>query len=406
MPLLEELGPTQEQPASGSAAQPRRSLARHLSEVQLLLDQAPSFLALTQGPSHIVAITNDAYLNLVGRRREDVVGRPIVETIPELREQGLEQLLDAVIATRKQRTGAAVRVQLKDQATLDITERRVDFTLQPIFDSTNETVGIFIQGLDVTDRELAIDALQRADRNKDDFLATLAHEMLSPLSASRVGLDLLKATITPASPDTARALALLQRQYSFLAALVEDLLDVSRIRLGKLLLSIEDVVLEDAVRAAIETCQHRLDASSHVLRVVMPPSVVKVRADPRRLVQVLTNLLINSAKFTPPGGSISIEVQQMSDAVEIVVSDTGKGMAAEDAERAFELFHQNSDADRASGGLGIGLALVRQLVELQGGAVRARSPGVSQGTYITVRFPRPAGTLLAHSEQVAGPVTH
>ncbi|MFL6694064.1 MAG: sensor histidine kinase, partial [Ramlibacter sp.] len=143
-----------------------------------------------------------------------------------------------------------------------------------------------------------------------------------------------------------------------------------------------------------------------VLRVVMPPSVVKVRADPRRLVQVLTNLLINSAKFTPPGGSISIEVQQMSDAVEIVVSDTGKGMAAEDAERAFELFHQNSDGDRASGGLGIGLALVRQLVELQGGAVRARSPGVSQGTYITVRFPRPTGTLLAHSGQVAGPVTH
>jgi len=387
MPLQNELGQPPLQPAGSVTGQPRRSLARHLSEVQLLLDQAPSFLALTQGPSHIVAITNDAYLSLVGRRREDVVGKPIVQAIPELEEQGLGQLLDVVLETREQRTGAAVRVELKDQSTGAIIERRVDFILQPIFDSTSETVGIFIQGLDVTDRELAIEALQKADRNKDDFLAMLAHEMLSPLSASQVGLDLLKAATRPAGPDAVRALALLQRQYSFLAALVEDLLDVSRIRLGKLLLSTEDVVLQDAVSAAIETCEHRLAASSHVLRVAMPPSIVKVRADPRRLIQVLTNLLINSAKFTPPGGSISIEVQQLPDAVEIIVSDTGKGMTAQEAERAFELFHQNSDLDRMSGGLGIGLALVRQLVELQGGAVCARSPGPSQGTAITVRFP-------------------
>ena len=387
MPLQDELDPQPLQAAGTPTAQPRRSLARHLSEVQLLLDQAPSFLALTQGPSHIVAITNDAYLSLVGRRREDVVGRPIVEAIPELKEQGLGQLLDAVIDNRKQRTGAAVRVQFKDPATGDMAERRVDFILQPIFDSTNETVGIFIQGLDVTDRELAIEALQQADRNKDDFLATLAHEMLSPLSASQVGLDLLKAMVTPAGPETVRALALLQRQYAFLAALVEDLLDVSRIRLGKLALDMQEVVLQDAVSAAVETCEHRLEASSHVLCVVLPPSVVKVRADPRRLVQVLTNLLVNSGKFTPRGGSISIEVQQVPDAVEIIVSDTGKGMTAEEAEHAFELFRQNSDLDRVSGGLGIGLALVRQLVELQGGTVRACSPGVSRGTVVTVRFP-------------------
>jgi PAS domain S-box-containing protein len=368
-------------------ARPRRSLARHLAELQLLLDQAPSFLALTQGPSHVLAITNSAYLSLVGRRREEVIGRPIVEAIPELKQQGLGQLFDDVLQTRVQRTGAAVRVNLQDLATGQASERRVDFILQPIFDATNETVGIFMQGLDVTDRELAMAGLRTADRNKDNFLATLAHEMLNPLSASKVALELLRATLTTAGPDTARALALLQRQYAFLAGLVEDLLDVSRIRLGKVSLDLQDVVVQDAVGAAVEICQHRAEASSLDLRVVMPPSPVTVRADPRRLVQVLTNVLTNAAKFTPAGGAILIEVQPAPGLVEIIVSDTGRGMTADQIERAFDLFHQNSDADRMTGGLGIGLALVRQLVELQGGSVHARSPGVSQGTAITVRFP-------------------
>jgi PAS domain S-box-containing protein len=387
MPLHDEIGqPSVHQSEGGPGARPRRSLARHLSELQLLLDQAPSFLALTQGPLHVLAITNAAYLSLVGRRREDVIGRPIVEAIPELKQQGLEQLFDEVLQKGVQRTGAAVRVQLLDLATGQASERRVDFILQPIFDATNETVGIFMQGLDVTDRELAMDALTKADRNKDNFLATLAHEMLNPLSASKAGLELLSATLTTAGPDTVRALALLQRQYAFLAALVEDLLDVSRIRLGKVSLALQDVVVQDAVGAAVDLCQHRVEASSLDLRVSMPPSPVTVRADPRRLVQVLTNLLTNAAKFTPAGGAISIEVQPLTDLVEIVITDTGKGMAADQVERAFDLFHQNSDADRAAGGLGIGLALVRQLVELQGGSVHARSPGMLQGTAITVRF--------------------
>lgn len=366
---------------------PRRSLARHLSELQLLLDQAPSFLALTQGSNHVVAITNDAFLNLLGRRREDLVGSSIVDAVPELKDQGLGELLDAVLQKRAQRTGTAVKIELRDPATGAVAERRVDFILQPIFDATNETVGICIQGLDVTDRELAMEALRQADRNKDDFLATLAHEMLNPLSASRVGLKLLGATLTDAGPQTTRALGVLQRQYSFLAALVEDLLDVSRIRLGKVSLRIEDVALQDAVSTAIETCQHRLDANSHELRVAMPQAVVSVRADRHRLVQVLTNLLINSAKFTPPGGTVLVEVKRMPEAAEIMVTDNGVGMTPEQAERAFELFRQHSDPAARGNGLGIGLALVRQLVELQGGTVRAQSPGPSQGTSITVRFP-------------------
>ncbi|MBK0394896.1 PAS domain-containing sensor histidine kinase [Ramlibacter algicola] len=367
---------------------PRRSLARHLSELQLLLDQAPSFLALTQGREHVVAITNAAYLNLVGRPREDLVGKRIVEAVPELKEQGIEQLLDAVLDSGLQRTGAAVKIQFCDASTGAITERRVDFILQPIFDATSQTVGIFMQGLDVTDRELALEALRQADRNKDDFLAVLAHEMLNPLSASRVALQLLASTLTEAGPHTTRVLGLLQRQYEFLAALVEDLLDVSRIKLGKVSLTIEDVVLQEVVNTAIETARHRLDSGSHDLKVVAPPHAVTVRADRHRLVQVLTNLLINAAKFTPPRGTVSIELVQGSDEAQITVTDNGAGMTAEQAARAFDLFQQYSGQPAKGGGLGIGLALVRQLVELQGGAVRAHSPGPSQGTSITVSFPR------------------
>lgn len=368
--------------------QPRRSLARHLSELQLLLDQAPSFLALTQGPRHVLAIVNHAYLQLVGRDRASVVGKPIVEAIPELEVQGLGSLLDDVLASGEQRTGSAVKVWLPGAAQAALTERRVDFIFQPIFDATNQTVGIFIQGLDVTDRELALQALQQADRNKDDFLAKLAHEMLNPLSASKVALELLENRLGPGASDAARVLALLRRQQSALLALVEDLLDVSRIKLGKLTLAIETVDVGAVVSAAVETCQHRIDARAHDLRLALPIEPVSVRADPRRLVQVITNVLVNATKFTAPSGWISVQIKDTEDFAEISIADSGKGMTVEEAQHAFDLFHQNSEEDRARGGLGIGLALVRQLVELQGGTVWAESPGPLLGSSITIRLPK------------------
>lgn len=372
----------------GSGAQPRRSLARHLSELQVLLDQAPSFLALTQGPEHVLAIVNQAYLELVGRARDDVVGKPILEAIPELKRQGLGSLLEEVIESRQQRTGSAVRVMLPGAPGAAVQERRVDFILQPIFDATNQTVGIFIQGLDVTDRELAVEALRQADRNKDDFLAKLAHEMLNPLAASRVALELLGRKLASSPADIDHVLAVLRRQQAALSALVEDLLDVSRIKLGKLTLSIEPVDLHDVVSAAVETCRHQIEAKSHELRLVLSSRPLSVMADRRRLVQVVTNLLVNAAKFTGPSGVITVRFGELPDAADITVADSGKGMSAQEMQQAFELFHQNTEEDKRLGGMGIGLGLVRQLVELQGGVVWAESPGASQGTSITVRLPR------------------
>lgn len=379
---------TRPEPAASPAVQPRRSLARHLSELQLLLDQAPSFLALTQGPQHVLAIVNRAFLQLVGRDRESVLGRPILEAIPELGRQGLGPLLEEVIASRQQRTGSAVKVMLPGTSGAAVQQRRVDFVLQPIFDATNQTVGVFVQGLDVTDRELAAQALRQADRNKDDFLAKLAHEMLNPLSASKAALELLAMKIGSEAPDVHRVLAVVRRQQAALSALVEDLLDVSRIKLGKLTLTFETVDLHDVVSAAVETCGHLLEAKAHELRVAASAAPLFVTADRRRLVQVITNLLVNATKFTGRSGVIAVRFGELEDAAEVTISDSGKGMTAQEVQDAFELFHQNSAADQQLGGMGIGLALVRQLVELQGGVVWAESPGPSQGTSITVRLPK------------------
>jgi signal transduction histidine kinase len=379
--------PEQNSETAVRAASTRRSLARHLSELQILLDQAPSFLALTQGEQHVVAIVNQAYLQLVGRDRDAVIGKPLLEAVPELHVQGLGPLLEEVLAKQARRTGSGVRVLLPGPPESPVIERRVDFILQPIFDATNHTVGIFIQGLDVTERELAVQALQQADRNKDDFLAKLAHEMLNPLSASRSALDVLDALLGSRHSPQREALGVLQRQHSALSALVEDLLDVSRIKLGKLALAMEAVTLQDVVTAAVETCQHRFDAKAHALRLELPATPVKVVADKGRLVQVVVNLLANAAKFTAKSGEVSVTVRQVGDAAQIVIADNGKGMTAQEAQHVFELYHQNPDEDRKMGGLGIGLALVRDLVELQGGRVWADSEGPSLGTTITVQMP-------------------
>jgi len=219
--------------------------------------------------------------------------------------------------------------------------------------------------------------------------------MLNPLSASGVALQAMTKLIERTEDRAAivRLLGILHRQHASLAALVADLLDVSRIKLGKLPIFLEDVIVQEVVRSACETCQHIVEARSHALRVSMPEPELRVRADRRRLCQVMNNLLVNAAKYTPPGGEISVETRLAFDDVEVVVTDNGRGMTAGEAEHAFELHHQNAASDTLTGGLGIGLALVRQLMELQGGSVRAESPGLSAGTSVSIRLP-----LLAQRE--------
>jgi signal transduction histidine kinase len=254
------------------------------------------------------------------------------------------------------------------------------------------TGGVAVYFRDVTDRMQAFtdlkgatERLLDADRRKDEFLATLAHELRNPLAPIRNGLYLLRIA-DRASETAEQARAMLERQVRHLVRLVDDLLDVSRITRGKLEMRHEPVELAAIVGAAVETSQPAIDAGGHRLAVDLPPEVLTLNADPVRIAQVLANLLNNAAKYTPAGGDIRLGVRRDDDAAVISVRDSGVGIPQHMLERVFDMFTQ-VDAASAHGGLGIGLTLARRLVELHGGSIEARSAGAGEGSEFVVRLP-------------------
>jgi signal transduction histidine kinase len=232
---------------------------------------------------------------------------------------------------------------------------------------------------DVTSHKRAELALEQEARHKDEFLATLAHELRNPLAAMGTGVRLLRLPELPAE-SRERTHALLQRQMSHLCRLVDDLLDMSRISRGTISLLREPVDLAALVRTSLQ------GLGSPQLVATLPEEGMLVSGDSVRLAQVVTNLLDNARKFSPPGGRIEIRVEEIEGQAELRVRDCGRGIAPEDLERVFELFTQVEPGSSPSG-LGLGLALVRRLVELHGGQVWARSEGRGQGSEFVVRLP-------------------
>ncbi|WP_159397044.1 ATP-binding protein [Sorangium cellulosum] len=237
------------------------------------------------------------------------------------------------------------------------------------------------------ERRRRMEELAEAARRKDEFLATLAHELRNPLAPLRNGLELLRlGESDPAASERARAM--MERQVAHMVRLIDDLLDVSRITRGKLRLRRERVELAGVVQSAIEASRPLIDASRHELTVDVPPGPIHLDADPTRLAQVLSNLLTNAAKYTDPGGRIRLSVERQGGEVVLAVRDTGIGIAAEHLPGLFQMFSQITPAlERSQGGLGIGLSLVRGLVELHGGRVAASSDGPGKGSEFSVRLP-------------------
>ncbi|MDG3008026.1 PAS domain S-box protein [Paludisphaera mucosa] len=229
--------------------------------------------------------------------------------------------------------------------------------------------------------------LQEADRRKDEFLATLAHELRNPLSPVRNGVQILRL----GGPDGAareRTLAMMDRQIAHLVRLVDDLMDVSRVTSGKVVLRREPVDLRSVVESAVETSRQMIDAGGHGLEVRLAATPLTLDADRTRLVQVVANLLNNAAKYTPHGGRIELSAGRDGDWAVVRVADTGIGVPADMLPRIFDMFTQvGTSLDRAQGGLGIGLTLVRRLVEMHGGTVAAESAGPDRGAVFTVRLP-------------------
>ncbi|HVX12671.1 MAG TPA: ATP-binding protein [Pirellulales bacterium] len=227
---------------------------------------------------------------------------------------------------------------------------------------------------------------EAADRRKDEFLAILAHELRNPLAPISMGLDLLRQPGVEAT-NTKWVYEVMGRQVQHLTRLVDDLLDVSRITRGKIELRREPTDLQAVVARALEAGRGLVESKGHELTVELPDEPVRLTADPIRLSQVIANLLNNAAKFTPPGGKIRIRGRRLDDEAEISVRDTGIGIAPDMLSQVFELFTQAPPVQGGQGGLGIGLTLVKSLLELMGGSVEARSEGLNKGSEFVVRLP-------------------
>ena len=237
--------------------------------------------------------------------------------------------------------------------------------------------------------------LREVDRRKDEFLATLAHELRNPLGPIRTALALLCKLdpVVPAMQDNARRT--IARHTDHLVRLVDDLLDVSRISLGKISLQWESVSLASVIRSALETSSHSIEARGHAIDIDLPKEELWVCGDAVRLSQIVANLLLNAAKFTAPGGRIAISAARDGDNVRIRLSDNGIGIDAASIDSIFGLFAQSGHSpDRVQDGLGIGLSLVRTLVELHGGQVSVSSPGVGLGSTFEVHLPLDANVPL------------
>jgi signal transduction histidine kinase/CheY-like chemotaxis protein len=246
------------------------------------------------------------------------------------------------------------------------------------------------------------DELADADRRKDEFLAMLGHELRNPLAPIRNAVHLLRR-LAASDPNLRQPTDLIERQVQAMTRLVDDLLDVSRITRGKIQLRREPVDLAAAVTRGVETARPLIDAHGHVLTVTLPPEPIRLEADPTRLAQVIGNLLTNAAKYTEQGGHIGLTVERRPGEAAVRVRDDGVGIPAALLPQVFDLFAQGDRSPaRSEGGLGIGLTLVKNLVEMHGGRVEARSEGPGQGSEFVVRLPLPDEQAPNEGEAAAG----
>jgi signal transduction histidine kinase len=256
---------------------------------------------------------------------------------------------------------------------------------------------------EVAERARAEQALHEADRNKDEFLAMLAHELRNPLAPILNALQLMR--MKPSEPQSLWAQEVIQRQLASLTRLVDDLLDVSRITRGKITLTREPVELSTLITRAVETIEPLIRERDQQLLLQVPPEPLRVSGDPTRLTQALGNVLGNAAKYTDRGGRIELRCARQGTDVEIRVRDNGIGIPAELLPRIFDLFTQlDRRSGHSSSGLGIGLALVRRLVEMHGGTISAHSAGAGAGSEFTLRLPllADAGTCAAEPVDLPG----
>ena len=360
-----------------NAARDRDEARAHLAAIVESSDDA----IVSKSLEGIIQSWNRGAERLFGYRAAEVVGRSIALIIPEERLHEERQFLLRLRAGERIEHFETVR-RRKDGRMVDVS-----LTISPVRDLTGRIIGASKIARDISSRRRFEEAQREADRRKDEFLAMLAHELRKPLAPIRSSLDVLRLA-PPGSEAADKARTIIERQVKQLVRLVDDLLEVSRASRGKIDLAREALDLAGVVANAMETSRPAIEAARHKLSVTVPAEPLIVNGDPVRLGQVIANLLNNSAKYTDPGGKIAVSLRAEGREAVLEVRDNGIGIEADMLPIVFEMFTQlGRGMGRASGGLGIGLALAHKLVGLHGGRIEAASDGPGKGAVFTVRLP-------------------
>jgi nitrogen-specific signal transduction histidine kinase len=329
-----------------------------------MFQDAPGLIAIVREPAHVFEFANEAYIRLVGQR--DLIGKSVALALPEVAAQGFIDLLDSVYRSGEPYIGSGVPVKLTRSPDAPMEERFVSFIFQPIRDDRGRVSGIFIEGSDVTDHVTANTALrdaqrelELANRRKDEFLAMLAHELRNPLAPIAAAAELLRRGKFDES-RVRQTSAVIARQVAHMTAIVDDLLDVSRLTRGLVTMGDEVVELINVVEESVEQVQPLIRQKELFFSTQVAPGPIFVRGDRTRLVQVFSNILQNATKYTPERGHITLRLCRTGEQIEFGVVDDGAGIPAELLPEIFDLFTQaERTPDRAQGGLGLGWLLLK-----------------------------------------------
>jgi PAS domain S-box-containing protein len=382
----------------------RRDAEMQKQHLRSLFMQAPTPIVMLRGPEHIVELANPMTCTIWGRSEAEVLNRPLLEALPEVREQPFRALLDNVFSTGVPHVGKETPTRLDRRGDGTYEPAYFNFVCAPLRGLDGDIEGVLVIAFDVTDEVTARNemnqlrsAAEAANRTKDQFLAMLGHELRNPLAPILTALELMSLR---GDDSNQRERTVIDRQVRHLVRLVDDLLDVSRIARGKIELRQQTLELADIVAAAVEATSPLLEQRHHHLTIHVPRGLL-LRGDATRLTQIVNNVLSNAAKYTEPHGDIRVEARGDGPQVELRVKDSGIGISPEMMPYVFDMFTQERQAlDRSHGGLGLGLTIVRSLVELHHGTIHARSEGVGKGSEFVIRLP--AAPAIA-AEADAGP---
>jgi PAS domain S-box-containing protein len=366
---------------------------RAASEAQLrrVLDNLDSFVGVLDLDGTLLE-TNRLPLERARIARTQVIGRPYWSGPWWDYDPAVRARLQAAVARAAR--GESVRYDVAIQVA-DHERIAIDFRIAPLRDDAGTITHLVASGVDITERKRTEAALRAADRQKDEFLAILSHELRNPLAPMRSAAHIIKLR-APDDPVVMQARDVIERQLKQMVRLVDDLLEVARITQGRIELRPRRVAAADVVASAVEAARPGIEAARHTLDLVAADPTLAIEADAARLSQALLNVLQNAARYTPDGGQIALRTERRGDRVAISVRDDGIGIAADALPRIFGMFVQGDRASR--GGLGIGLALARRLVEMHRGTIAAHSDGPGLGSTFTIELPLAQGGLPATPE--------